>query len=51
VDKRVTANTGFVNANLPVVHAKIFDWSDNEYSSYTNRLGDLAVYLHKSLFH
>ena len=36
---------------IPVVHAKIFGWYDNEYGSYTNRLGDLAVYLHKSLFH
>jgi glyceraldehyde 3-phosphate dehydrogenase len=30
--------------------AKIFGWYDNEYGSYTNRLGDLTVYIHKSLF-
>jgi glyceraldehyde 3-phosphate dehydrogenase len=36
---------------IPVVHAKIFGWYDNEYGSYTNRLGDLTVYIHKSLFH
>jgi glyceraldehyde 3-phosphate dehydrogenase len=35
---------------IPVIHAKIFGWYDNEYGSYTNRLGDLTVYLHKSLF-
>ncbi len=35
---------------VPVVHAKIFGWYDNEYGSYTNRMGDLAVYIHKSLF-
>jgi len=36
---------------IPVVHAKIFGWYDNEYGSYTNRLGDLAAYIHQSLFH
>jgi glyceraldehyde 3-phosphate dehydrogenase len=35
---------------IPVIHAKIFGWYDNEYGSYTNRLGDLAAYVHKSLF-
>jgi glyceraldehyde 3-phosphate dehydrogenase len=35
---------------IPVVHAKIFGWYDNEYGSYTNRLGDLTAYIHKSLF-
>ncbi len=34
---------------IPVVHAKIFGWYDNEYGSYTNRMGDLAVYLHQAL--
>jgi len=34
---------------VPVVHAKIFGWYDNEYGSYTNRLGDLAVHIHKML--
>ena len=34
---------------VPVVHAKIFGWYDNEYGSYTNRLGDLTVYVHKQL--
>ncbi|MBP6940534.1 MAG: hypothetical protein KBB65_02075 [Syntrophorhabdaceae bacterium] len=34
---------------IPVVHAKVFGWYDNEYGSYTNRMGDLTVYVHKSL--
>jgi glyceraldehyde 3-phosphate dehydrogenase len=36
---------------IPVIHAKIFGWYDNEYGSYTNRMGDLTVFIHKSLFH
>jgi glyceraldehyde 3-phosphate dehydrogenase len=34
---------------VPVVHAKIFGWYDNEYGSYTNRMGDLTVYAHKQM--
>jgi len=34
---------------VPVVHSKIFGWYDNEFGSYTNRLGDLAVYIHKNI--
>ncbi len=34
---------------VPVVHAKIFGWYDNEFGSYTNRLGDLTVYIHKNI--
>ena len=34
---------------IPVVHAKLFGWYDNEYGSYTNRLGDLTTYIHKEL--
>jgi glyceraldehyde 3-phosphate dehydrogenase len=34
---------------IPVVHAKIFGWYDNEYGSYTNRMGDLTVYAHKMI--
>lgn len=34
---------------IPVVHAKVFGWYDNEFGSYTNRLADLTVYAHKSL--
>jgi glyceraldehyde 3-phosphate dehydrogenase len=35
---------------IPVVHAKIFGWYDNEYGSYTNRLGDLTAHIHRNLF-
>jgi glyceraldehyde 3-phosphate dehydrogenase len=34
---------------VPVVHAKVFGWYDNEYGSYTNRMGDLTVHAHKNL--
>ncbi len=34
---------------LPVTHAKVFGWYDNEYGSYTNMLGDLTVHVHESL--
>jgi glyceraldehyde 3-phosphate dehydrogenase len=45
----VLTNIAEKKLQLPVVHAKIFGWYDNEYGSYTNRLGDLTVYLHKNL--
>ncbi len=35
--------------SVPVTHAKIFGWYDNEYGSYTNRLADLCVYLRDAL--
>ena len=35
--------------DVPVTHAKIFGWYDNEYGSYTNLLGDLTVHVHQSL--
>ena len=34
---------------VPVTHAKIFGWYDNEYGSYTNLLGDLTVHLHRNM--
>jgi glyceraldehyde 3-phosphate dehydrogenase len=34
---------------IPVTHAKIFGWYDNEYGSYTNRLADLCTYVHSTL--
>ena len=34
---------------VPVTHAKIFGWYDNEYGSYTNLLGDLTQHVHQSL--
>lgn len=35
--------------NLPVTHAKIFGWYDNEYGSYVNCLGKLVSYVDKNL--
>lgn len=34
---------------VPVTHAKIFGWYDNEFGSYTNMLGDLTVHIAESL--
>jgi glyceraldehyde 3-phosphate dehydrogenase len=34
---------------VPVTHAKVFGWYDNEYGSYTNLMGDLSVHIHRSL--
>ncbi len=34
---------------IPVTHAKIFGWYDNELGSYTNRLADLTVYVDEQL--
>lgn len=46
---KLPANIAATSLKVPVVHAKIFGWYDNEYGSYTNRMGDLAVYVHQSL--
>ena len=35
--------------HVPVTHARVFGWYDNEYGSYTNLLGDLTVHVHRSL--
>jgi glyceraldehyde 3-phosphate dehydrogenase len=40
-----SVQSGKKTLSVPVVHAKIFGWYDNEYGSYTNRVGDLAAYL------
>ncbi|MBT8338055.1 MAG: glyceraldehyde-3-phosphate dehydrogenase [Gemmatimonadetes bacterium] len=34
---------------VPVTHAKVCGWYDNEYGSYTNLLGDLTVYVRSQL--
>ena len=45
--------TGFVDipplSNVPVTHAKIFGWYDNELGSYVNCLTKLAVYISKAI--
>lgn len=35
--------------NIPVTHAKIFGWYDNELGSYVNFLGRLTVYVEKNM--
>jgi glyceraldehyde 3-phosphate dehydrogenase len=40
---------GAAEVSIPVTHAKIFGWYDNEYGSYVNRLGDLACYVYEQL--
>lgn len=35
--------------NLPVTHAKIFGWYDNEFGSYVNMLSKLAAYVDSKL--
>ncbi|RBP45473.1 glyceraldehyde 3-phosphate dehydrogenase NAD-binding domain-containing protein [Garciella nitratireducens] len=37
------------NINLPVTHAKIFGWYDNEFGSYVNCLSKLTVYVDKNM--
>ena len=34
---------------LPVTHAKIFGWYDNEFGSYVTSLGKLTVYINKNM--
>lgn len=50
--------TGFLNVKLPgtndtvpipVTHAKIFGWYDNELGSYTHRMGELTTYIAQNL--
>lgn len=43
------ARLGSTEIHMPVTHAKIFGWYDNEYGSYTNLLGDLTVHVHGAL--
>ncbi|HOE57554.1 MAG TPA: glyceraldehyde 3-phosphate dehydrogenase NAD-binding domain-containing protein [Bacillota bacterium] len=35
--------------SLPVTHAKIFGWYDNEFGNYVNCLGKLTVYVDKNM--
>lgn len=37
------------NINLPVTHAKIFGWYDNEFGSYVNSLTLLAEYINQKI--
>ncbi len=35
--------------HLPVTHAKIFGWYDNEFGSYVNSMGKLINHIEKNL--
>jgi glyceraldehyde 3-phosphate dehydrogenase len=51
VPREALAPYGLQDAEIlvPVTHAKIFGWYDNEFGSYTNCLGELTVYVDKAL--
>ena len=49
VDPKLLEGLGSQVIRVPVTHAKIFGWYDNEYGSYTNMLGDLTVHIHRTL--
>jgi len=49
VDPSVAAQLGRTEIEIPVTHAKIFGWYDNEYGSYTNLMGDLTVHIEQSM--
>ena len=49
VDAQLLASLPSPTLQVPVTHAKVFGWYDNEYGSYTNLLGDLTVHVHRSL--
>jgi glyceraldehyde 3-phosphate dehydrogenase len=34
---------------IPVTHAKLFGWYDNEFGSYVNCMGELAIYVDKNM--
>jgi glyceraldehyde 3-phosphate dehydrogenase len=49
LDPALSSALGDARLRIPVIHAKIFGWYDNEYGSYTNLLGDLTVHVHRLL--
>jgi glyceraldehyde 3-phosphate dehydrogenase len=49
IDPKILAGLDDPTIRVPVTHAKVFGWYDNEFGSYTNLLGDLTVHVHRSL--
>jgi len=37
------------DVRIPVTHAKLFGWYDNEFGSYVNCMGELAIYMDKNM--
>ena len=49
LDPEVIRDLDSATVKMPVTHAKVFGWYDNEYGGYTNLLGDLTVHVHQVL--
>jgi glyceraldehyde 3-phosphate dehydrogenase len=49
LDPEVIQDLDSATVKMPVTHAKVFGWYDNEYGGYTNLLGDLTVHVHQIL--
>jgi glyceraldehyde 3-phosphate dehydrogenase len=49
IDGRMMDTLPKQRIQVPVTHAKIFGWYDNEYGSYTNLFGDLTVHVHRAM--
>lgn len=49
LDPEVLAGVTSPLVQVPVTHAKVCGWYDNEYGSYTNLLGDLTVHVRNRL--
>lgn len=52
IPRELLANSGVIteeDLSLPVTHAKIFGWYDNELGSYVNCLGRLTCYIDQNL--
>jgi len=49
IDPELLRGRGGSTVQVPVTHAKIFGWYDNEYGSYTNMYGDLTVHVHRTM--
>jgi glyceraldehyde 3-phosphate dehydrogenase len=49
IDSRLLEGREASTVRVPVTHAKVFGWYDNEYGSYTNMYGDLAVHVHRTM--
>jgi glyceraldehyde 3-phosphate dehydrogenase len=49
IDPKLLEGRDASTVQVPVTHAKIFGWYDNEYGSYTNMYGDLTVHVHRTM--
>lgn len=49
LDPTVVARLRQSEIEVPVTHAKIFGWYDNEYGSYTNLMGDLTLHVERAM--